>query len=289
MLRLMMVGVSVVTIAAAGGCSASLGPNSGTGGSPGTGGAPVNSDGSVCTLGMQGPQLWAHGLPPQGLTFDYDGPALVSQSTTDTLTLTINLPADAGITPDAGNGTTDVQITGMTPMPLFPIMARVWLTKSKDGMPWFGPPPPSSFAVRDGQGGPLLLGAAIGRYGSLSFPVQVDQLAVTCTERDEGCAPNGIISFAGAVVTGDQPVFVQPDQLGMILLGGVPYEVRLYAASEPVVQPVNCTDFFGIDEVQVDVRSTNLAGLIAGLPNNILLDGRQEPAAAERRLPCQLQ
>ena len=51
-----------------------------------------------------------------------------------------------------------------------------------------------------------------------------------------------------------------------ILLGGAPYEVRLYAASEPVVQPVNCTDFFGISEVQVDVRSTNLASLIAGLP-----------------------
>jgi hypothetical protein len=278
MLRLMMVGVLVVTIAAAGGCGASLGPNSGTGGSrgtggrPGTGGGSVTSDGSICTLGMQVPQLYAHGLPPQGLTFDYDGPALVSQSTTDTLSLTINLPADAGITPDAGNGTTDVLISGMMPMPLFPIMARVWLTKSKDGMQWFGPPPPSSFAVRDGQGGPLLLGGAIGTFAPLSFPVQVDQFTVTCTERDQSCAPNSTISLAGAVVTGDQPVFVPPDQIGMILLGGLSYEVRLYAASERVVQPVNCTDFFGIDELHVDVRSTNLASLIAGLP--IYIDPR---------------
>jgi len=271
MLRLMMVGVLGVAIAAAVGCSGSLPSNSGTGGSTGAGGATGSPDGSVCTLGMQTPQLWAHGATPQGLSFDYDGPAFVSQSTTDTLSLTIDLPADAGISPDAGDGTTSVQITGMTPMPLFPMMARVWLTKSKDGMPSFGPPPPSSFAIRDGQGGPLLFGAAIGSYGPLSFPVQVDQLAVTCTERDGDCAPNSTISIAGAVVTGDKPVFVEPDQLGTILLGGASYEVRLYAASEPVVQPVNCTDFFGISEAQVDVRSTNLATLIAGLPINILL------------------
>jgi hypothetical protein len=272
MLRLMMVGVLVVTIAAAGGCSASLGPNSGTGGGPGTGGSPgtgggsVGPDGSICTLGVQAPQLWAHGVSPQGLSFDYDGPAVVSQSTTDALTLTIYVPADAGVTPDAGDGTTNVQITGMTPMPLFRVLARVWLTKSKDGMQWFGPPPPSSFAVRDGQGGTLLFGGAIGSFGPLSFPVQVDQFAVTCTERDQSCAPNSTVSIAGAVVTGDQPVFVEPDQLGTILLGGAPYEVRLYAASERVVEPVNCTDFFGLSEVQIDVRSTNLASLITGLP-----------------------
>ena len=94
---------------------------------------------------------------------------------------------------------------------------------------------------------------------------------VICTERDGDCAPNSTISFAGAVVTGDKPVFVEPDQLGTILLGGASYEVRLFAASEPVVQPVNCTDFFGSSEVQVDVRSTNLASLIAGLPINISL------------------
>ena len=72
-------------------------------------------------------------------------------------------------------------------------------------------------------------------------------------------------------MTGDKPVFVEPDQLGTIQIGGASYEVRLYAASEPVVQPVNCTDFFWISDVQVDVRSTNLASLIAGLPINILL------------------
>jgi len=224
----------------------------------------VSPDGSVCSLGRQGPQLWARGLPP--LTFDYDGPALVSQSTTDTLSLTIYPPADAGLTADAGNGTTTVQISGMMPMPLFPIRARVWLTKSKDGMQWFGPPPPSSFAVRDVQGGTLLFGGAIGTYGPLSFPVKVDQLAVTCTKRDSDCAPNSTISFAGAVVTGDEPVFLETDQLGTIRLGGASYEVRLYAANETIVQPVNCTDFFGTSEVQVDVRATNLGSMIVGLP-----------------------
>src|ERR1700733_4342995 len=100
--RLMMVAVLVVTIAAAIGCSGALPSSSGTGGSRGTGGAPGSPDGSVCTLCMQAPQLWAHGVASQGLSFDYDGPALVSQSTTDMLSLTIDLPADAGITPDAG-------------------------------------------------------------------------------------------------------------------------------------------------------------------------------------------
>ena len=184
MLRLMMVGVLVVTLAAGGGCGKSLPSNSGT------------SDGPVCTFGMQAPQLWALGAASEGLSFDYDGPAFVSQSTTDALSLTIDLPADAGIAPDAGDGTTNVQIGGMMPMPLFPIMTRVWLTKSKDGMQWFGPTP-SSFAVRDGQGGTLLFGVGIGSYGPLSFPVQVDQFTVTCTERDGSCAPNSTISIAG--------------------------------------------------------------------------------------------
>jgi hypothetical protein len=273
-------------MAGAGGCGGSLTPHSGAGGVAGaggvpgagggsaTGGATGSPDGSVCTLGKQAPQLWARGVDLQGLSFDYDGPAFVSQSTSDTLSLSISVPADAGVTPDAGNGTTNVEITGMMPMPLFPLMARVWLTKSKDAAQWFGPPPPSSFAVRDGQGGTLLFGGAIGSYGPLSFPVQVDQFTVTCTEPDEGCAPHSTISFAGAMVTGDNATFVEPDQLTTILLGGALYEVRLYAASEPVVQPVTCTDFFGISEVQVDVRSTNLASLIAGLPVNILLDTR---------------
>lgn len=264
-----------MTIEAAGGCSGSLTSSPGSGGrGGGTGGAADSvPDGSICTLdGAQAPALWARGVAPEGLSFDYDGAAVVGQSTTDTLTLTISVPADAGTGTDAGAGTTSVQITGMMPMPLFPVGARVWLTKSKDGMQWFGPPPPTSFAVRDGQGGPLLFGGAIGRYGPLSFPVEVDQLAVTCTQRDEGCAPNGTISFAGAVVTGDKPAFVEPDQIGTIVLGAALYEVRLFAANEPVVEPVNCTDFFGISEVQVDVRSANLASLIAGLPTPVLLD-----------------
>jgi hypothetical protein len=282
MLRLMMMGTLVVTIAAASGCGGSLTPNGGTGGSPGTGGGANNggrptggstgfgggvggADGSLCTLGMDSPQLWARGTDYLGLSFDYDGPASVAQSSTDSLTLSISVPADAG-TADAGNGTTGVQITGMTPMPLFPVGARVWLTKSKDGTQGFGPPPSSSFAVRTGQGGTLLFGGAIGPYGPLSFPVQVDQFTVVCSERDGECAPNSSISFAGAVVTGDSPVYVAPDELGSILLGGALYQVRLFAASEPVTQPVNCTDFFGESDVQIDVRSTNLANLIGGLP-----------------------
>jgi hypothetical protein len=281
MLRLTIVAMLVVTIAAAGGCSGSLASNPGSGGSGGGGGGSTATggvggsitDGGTCTLGTDTPQLWARGADPLGLSFDYDGPAFVATSTKDTLTLSISVPPDAGTSTDAGAGTTNVQITGMVPMPLFPAGARVWLTKSNDGMWWLGgQPPPSSFAVRDGQGGPLLFGGANGSYGPLSFPVQVDQLVATCTQRDEGCAPNSTISFAGAIVTGDKPAFIESDQLGTILLGGALYEVRLFAANEAVVPPVNCTDFFGISEVQVDVRATNLASLIAGLPVAVLLD-----------------
>ena len=52
----------------------------------------------------------------------------------------------------------------------------------------------------------------------------------------------------------------------MILLGGRIFEVRLYAASEPVTDPVLCTNYFGISEVESDIRSTDLPSLIAGLP-----------------------
>ncbi len=225
-------------------------------------------------LGNDPPQLWARGVNPQGLTFDYDGPAFVAQSTTDTLSLTISVPADAGTSADAGAGTTTVQITGMKPMPLFPLGASVWLTKTKDGPPGFGPPPSTAFAVRDGQGGTLLFGAANGSYGPLSFPVKVDQLVATCSQRDEGCAPNSTISFAAATVTGDKPAFIETDELGSILLGGALYEVRLYAVHEAVAQPINCTDFFGLSQVQVDVRAMNLPSLIAGLTTPVFVDTR---------------
>ena len=141
-------------------------------------------------------------------------------------------------------------------------------------MQWFGPPPPSSFAVRDGQGGPFCSGGDRQATGRCHFRCRSIQLVTTCTERDPGCAPNSTIGFAGAIVTGDEPVFIDSDRLGTILLGGAVYEVRLYAANEPVVQPVSCTDFFGISEVQVDIRSTNLASLIAALPTPVLLDTR---------------
>ncbi|MFL5308010.1 MAG: hypothetical protein ACJ8F1_22535 [Polyangia bacterium] len=243
-------------------------PGSGGTGGTGAGGAGASmTDAGICVLGPDAPRLWARGLDPQGLSFDYDGAAFVANSTTDALNLTISVP------PDAGAGSTTVQIGGI-PMPLFPAGARVWLTKSKDATQWFGPVSPSSFAVRDGQGGPLLFGGATGGYGPLSFPVKVDQLVVTCTQRDQGCAPNSTISFAGATVSGDNSAFVDSNHLGTILLGGAPYEVRVYAADEFVVQPVMCTDFFGISEVQVDIRSTNLASLIAGLPTPVQVDTR---------------
>ena len=282
MLRLMMVGTLVVVLGVAAGCGGgSLTAASGSGGSSGggsgtgtggVGGSPP--DAGTCRLGTDPPRLWARGMDPLGLSVDYDGPAVVAVSTEDGLTLSISLPTDGGTTTDAGAGTTTVRINGMMPMPLFSVGARVWLTKSKDGMQWFGPPPPSSFTVRDGKGGPLLFGAAIGRYGPLSFPVQVDQLVDLCSQRDQGCAPNSTISFAGAIVTGDKPAFIESDQLGLILLDGGLYEVRLYAAHEAVLQPVSCTDFFGVDEVQVDVRSTKLADLIAALQANVSPDTR---------------
>jgi hypothetical protein len=276
----MTIATLTLTIATAGGCSGSLVSNPGTGGSPGTGGGPGTGgaaggiNGSICSLdGTQAPTLWARGVDPQGLGFDYDGAATVAQSTTDTLTLALTFPPDAGTSADAGDGTTNVQITGITPMPLFKIGAHVWLTKSKDGLQQsFGPPPPSSFAVRAGQEGPLLFGGAFGGYGPMSFPVQVDQLAVTCSQSDQTCSALSTLSFAGAVVTGDKPAFVEPDHVGTILLGGALYEVRLYAVTETVVPPVSCTDFFAESEVQIDVRSMNLATLIANLPSITLLD-----------------
>ena len=69
-----------------------------------------------------------------------------------------------------------------------------------------------------------------------------------------------------------RPVFVEPDQLDdpVLLLGGAPYEVRLYAAASSLCNRGTSTDFFGINEVQVDVAD-NLASLIAGLPIIMLL------------------
>ena len=69
------------------------------------------------------------------------------------------------------------------------------------------------------------------------------------------------------------------------MLGDAPYEVRLYAASERVVQPVNCTDFFGISEVgrrPLDEPRSLIAGLPTSMSAAQLGGGPAWPALAAR-------
>jgi hypothetical protein len=218
-------------------------------------------------------------LPSLGYTAyfaPYDGPAVVERSTTDELILEnpYTLAGGAG-----GSGSTDAggavstsenhtRFFGITPMPLFPVGAQVWLTMSVVQVRGLEADLQStfSFAVRAGQAGRLLFGAATASYGPLSFPVPVDQLTTTCTANGVyQCAPQGTVTYASAVVTGDVPVVVQTDHLTTISLDGSPYDVRLDAETG-TSGGYRCSDWSVPEHVSIDVRAQGLASLIAGLP-----------------------
>jgi hypothetical protein len=151
-------------------------------------------------------------------------------------------------------------------MPLFTVGARLWLTKGEYAYQQ-GSLKSFSFTLRDGQNGRVLLGAAEGGYGPLSWVVSVGEPTVTCSQSSaNSCFRDETIAFASAAVMGDAPVVVQTDQVATVMLQGMPYDVRLLA--EIATATFTCPAYVLANEVMIDLRAQNLAetSLSAGLP-----------------------
>jgi hypothetical protein len=250
----------------------------GSGGAPGTGGDAV--DGGTCSVDTsRGPSL-SIGSLYEWLPA-YDGPALVERSANEGLTLTFRL-ADSTIAPggapDAG-GPTDTGLyrhsyIGLDPTQLFPVGARVWFTKDADPAPPAlegDPGVPYSFAIHDGQGGRLIVGAALQGYGPLTAPITTSQPTPGCTMALQAGCITGTLTYGTTVVAGDTRVTVSTDAPATVTLGGVAYDVRYAAELEQgQVDSQACTNVTLTSMAQIDVRAHDLATLVASLPQGTL-------------------
>jgi len=238
-------------------------------------GVPADVVGPCGVRAAFGPTLQ---LGTQGAAGDtYDGPAIVERSTAAELVLYFQpaTPAtDAGA--DAGTASSQlpmhVGISGQDPMPLFPLGARVWLSKDPVVDPAWPIPgdvsttqQPWSFSVRDRSGGRLLFGAARGSSGELRSPIQVDHLTPVCEDVvARSCGTKKQTIYSRLDVHGDVTVSVGDSETAIVPIGGFDYEVRVSAREELSLNRY-CGDYSKNDGVAVELRAVDLESLIASL------------------------
>jgi hypothetical protein len=278
-------------LATGGGCGTSLqnpdatgaggsgGIHTGSGGG-GTGGGAGQAGGAGASVGGTGGSGVNACLPPSpvypqlglgsivGSQGPYDGPAIVERSVDGELILAYDVPGSGGAGGDAGT-VRHVRISGMDVEPRFPPGARVWFSKGQDPTGGFVAPQPRSFSLRSGQGGTLLMGAALNAFTAVSSPVAIGGVQAICTaSAADGCSPPGsTVTYSQVTVSGDSPVVVRDGALGEIALDGVRYDVRVTAQMTTQAMGFStCADYFPFAGVSLDVRAQGLAALAAGLP-----------------------
>jgi hypothetical protein len=198
----------------------------------------------------------------------YQGPAIVSVSTSSELQLSFESSPGA----DAGAPILrSVGLSGLDPMPLFPVGARVWLSKDPAGNPRYSPlygGPGSALSIRDREGGRLLLGAAFNDNGPAA-PFAVSPGTDVCSDANPVCPLPGSRVFYQAVdVHGDSTVTIEDSQTATVQLDGLDYDVRV-TAQRVTDGPEGCglADYFAAlaGGVTVDARARDLSRLLDGL------------------------
>lgn len=244
--------VLVVGVLAAIGCGSSLPTQqTGTGGAGGVAGAGGGVAAACGTHPSFGTRLHATTVGPQGGV--YEGPATIERSWTDELVIAFQ--------PSGMTTPMHAMLTGADPLPVLTVGAQVWLSKNPAGdpvdQPIYYPPPSWSVAVRDAQGGRLLIGAAYNPTGTIASPVPLGNTIGMCTTTDpDGCNSGGKITYSTVDVLGDATVTIADGQTATVAIGGVDYDVRISAAW-PVAGPsAHCGDWQPIGGVAVDARPT---------------------------------
>jgi hypothetical protein len=195
----------------------------------------------------------------------YDGPATIERSTAEELVIAFQ-PSGVPLPMHASLRRLD-----RMPMPL-PLGAQVWLTKNPAGdpvdQPFYYPPPSWSIAVRDGQDGRLLLGAAYNPTGAIESPVALGTLSAACTTDDpDGCNRYGTRTYSTVDVLGDATVSIADSQTATVAIGGIDYDVRVSAQRVVAgTQSGGCADWQAIGGLAIDAQAKDLTSLAASLP-----------------------
>lgn len=214
-----------------------------------------------------GAKVYSYTPGPQGGR--YEGPALVERSTATELVLSFQ---PAGTT----TGTSlpmHTKISNLGATPLFPIGAKVWLSKAPGGEPVssgnfpFPPPQPWSIAVRDRQGGRLLFGAAYNPSNDVPSPIALGAVTPSCTTvSPDPCLKGANVTYSTVDVLGDKTVTVRDSETSIVPIGGFDYDVRV-TAQKLAIPPggVSCLDYSPSSGVTVEVRARDLAALVGTL------------------------
>jgi hypothetical protein len=253
----------------------------GGGGPTGTGGAFIVG---ACGAHLPfGPALQADTVGAPGGS--YDGPAIVERSTSTDLYVYFD-PSQSGGTPDGGapdGGTANdgggdgsaapvsgfhVKLRGLSPMPLFPLGAKVWLSKSPAGNQIDDPSvsgiEPWALSIKDGKDGHVLLGATRNFFApSPATPLQLTSVSPVCTSADPlppACVLNGTIQYSSAIALGDNMGYRLVDsQTTTVPIQGVNDAVTMTAQQEYGTISSTCPQYQLPGGVALDVQATDLA------------------------------
>ena len=235
-----------------------------TGGSEGGGGICGNHAGYLPILGVDT-------IGPSGGA-SYDGPAIVERSTKTELVIAFS-PAAMAAPQDGGAGTPPPMhavLNANAPMPGFPLGARVWLYKSTAGNPPSAPfsgPQPWTIAVRDSEGGHLIIGAGKEPDGTALIPFGLST-AATCTSPYSDHCVNGSAVYSSLDVHGDMDVTIADAETRTVRVGGLDYDVMVMARDIAGTRN-QCADYSPYDGVAMDVRAKDPSALIAALPAGV--------------------
>ncbi|HKO94512.1 MAG TPA: hypothetical protein VJU61_25335, partial [Polyangiaceae bacterium] len=195
----------------------------------------------------------------------YEGPAVVERSTTGNLRLAFQ----PSLTPDAGATGSSLPahlgISGLSPMPLFPLGARLWLSQNSLRTPSTEPSAPSSFWLRDREGGRLLFGAAWGSSSELGAPVALDHRTRVCDEPLSKVCAEPRVFYSELDVHGDTTLRIGDSETANLSIGGFEYEVRVTAREEPDAPHRYCGVYAKNEGVSLELQAKDLQQLIAQL------------------------
>jgi hypothetical protein len=198
----------------------------------------------------------------------YDGPAVVEGSTAEELILASSTTDPASV---------HLTISGLAPMPIVPLGASVWLTRTGDSgissnfrtemERW-------AFTVHDPETRRVLLGAVQvpHRLATVPLPtgapVALDGVRPICSRATPDSCSGAAVTSLQVDVRGDTTTTpISNGTVAPVILGGVTYDVAVrgwYVTGQPTAD--FCSDTLLQSSLEVTVVAHDLDALVAALP-----------------------
>src|SRR4029079_8860661 len=151
-------------------------------------------------------------------------------------------------------------------LPHFPTGARVWFTLTPLAIPFTFGPSQQAMAIRARQGGALLLGSIRETPPPFEEPISIRGVSPGCVEPyQNSCFPGATVTHQVVEIAGDTTVNIADGRWGTVPIGGVAYDVSVFAKSVSGVTTTTCADAYTPYGVTLAVVVHDPAPIIAGL------------------------